>query len=93
MRVRTGQLSPKIFSRCVDLKHEVFEKPDFGPKTGSGNPGHPGDIKDMRDHYKFTFLVYLYNGLIEICKTGHFRAKPDPGLILSGKIFLPKKFL
>ena len=25
-------------------------------------------------------------------KTGHFRAKPDPGRILSGKIFLTKSF-
>ena len=28
-----------------------------------------------------------------MCKTGRFRAKPDPGHFLSGKKFSPKNFL
>ena len=31
---------PKNFSRCIDFKYIVFEKPDFGQKTGSGRPGN-----------------------------------------------------
>ena len=53
-------------------------------KTGSGCPG---DIGNMGDHYKTLFLVYLYHTLKKMWETGKFRAKPDPGLILSGKIF------
>ena len=35
----------------------------------------------------------LTDEIKKIMKTGQFRAKPDPGQILSGKIFAPKKFL
>ena len=35
----------------------------------------------------------LTDEIKKIRKAGQFRAKPDPGQILSGKIFAPKKFL
>ena len=46
-----------------------------------------GDIGYMGDHYKTLFLVYLYQTLKKMWETRKFRAKPDPKLILSGKIF------
>ena len=36
---------PKNFSKFIDFKNIVFEKPDFWQKTGSG---HPGDIGKHR---------------------------------------------
>ena len=33
------------------------------------------------------FIVYLYHTFKKMWETGKFRAKPDPGLILSGKTF------
>ena len=51
-----------------------------------------GNISDMGDHYMATFLLYLYEGLNKICKTGHFRAKPDPGQ-MSGENYFTKKIL
>ena len=53
-------------------------------KTGSG---HLGDIIDIGDHENGSILEYLSDELKKIWKNGHFRAKPETGQNLSGKIF------
>ena len=73
-----------VSSKMRFLKIQILAR-----KTGSGCPG---DIKNMGDHYKTRFLVYLYHTLKKMWETGKFKEKPEPRLIffLSGKNFRQK---
>ena len=48
---------PKNFSRCIDFKYIVFEKPDFGQKKP--DPDVRETLGDKGDHHKLSFWANL----------------------------------
>ena len=48
---------------------------------------HLGKIRDIKNLIFKSFWMNIINKLIKMSENDGFRAKPDPGQILSGKIF------
>ena len=76
----------KKFLYIVAFKNEVFGKPDFGQKKPDPN------VREVQktlmiggDHDKILFVMWVNVEIKKMCKTGRFRAKPDPGQFLSWK--------
>ena len=70
------KISLKNFSCRVDFKNEVFRKPDFPTKTGSGCLG---DFKDMSTHHKYSLLILLNDMINKMSKIDQSGAKPETG--------------